>query len=85
MPSFMINNLDETIKNHLKTSALKHRCTIEDEIKRIISQAFLPSKKEKGLGTHLHQQIIALTLDGDLKLPVRSLPRSAPEFLENTE
>jgi hypothetical protein len=44
----------------------------------------LPNPSTKKFGSYLHQQIMAITNGIDLELPKRSLPRSIPDFSENS-
>ena len=84
MASLTIHNLDDNIKKHLQINARNHNCSIEDEVKLLLKQVFFPAKIQKKLGSRLHQQIIELTNGVELELPERSLPRSAPNFSENS-
>ena len=74
-----------TWKGNFKLMQKKHNCSTEEEIYRILSQALCPIEKQKNFGSHLHQQIIEISNGIELGLPARSLPRTAPDFLENTK
>ena len=85
MSTLILHHIDDEITTHLQLNATKHHCSIEDEVNRIPQQALFPNKSKKKLGSHLHQQIITLSSDTALELPKRSLPRPAPNFLEELE
>ncbi|MFU8789546.1 MAG: FitA-like ribbon-helix-helix domain-containing protein [Methylobacter sp.] len=80
MTVLTVHNLDDAIEKQLEINALKHHCSIEEEVCRILKQALLPAEKQKKLGSYLHQHIIAVNAGVELELPTRSLPRSAPDF-----
>lgn len=82
MATLTVHNLDEAIKKQLQLNAKQHDCSIEEEVRRILTQALFPTENKK-LGSYLHQQIMELTGGVELELPKRSLPRPAPDFNEN--
>jgi plasmid stability protein len=72
--------LDEKLMDSVQNYALKHNCSIEEEVYRILKKALLPIEPQKKFGSYLHQHIIELSGGVELELPTRSLPRSAPDF-----
>lgn len=84
MATLTVHNLDDVIKNQLQINASQHNCSVEEEARRILTQVLFPIEN-KGLGSYLHQQIMALTGGVEFDLPERSLPRSAPDFSANAQ
>ena len=84
MTTLTVHNIDDDMERQLQINARQHNCSTE-EVYRILEQALFPIEKRKNLGSRLHQQIMELTDGIDLELPNRSLPRAAPDFLENTK
>lgn len=82
MTTLTVHDIDETIQNRLQQNALKHNCSIEEEVRRILKQALLPIEPQKKFGSYLHQHIMELSGGIELELPKRSLPRSAPELYD---
>ena len=64
MPSLTVRNIDEDLKQRLKEQAAKHGCSMEEEVRRILRVALLPSRSQaghktpgtpqEGLGTEIH-------------------------------
>ncbi len=79
-----VHNIDDAIKEQLEINAMQHNCSIDEEVCRILKQALFSTEQPKKLGSYLHQQVIELTGGVELELPERSLPRSAPDFSENS-
>jgi plasmid stability protein len=84
MAMLTVRNLDETLKSQLRIKAAQHGCSMEEEVRRILREALLPTSRQKGLGSRLHQRIMELSGGGELELPARSMPRPNP-FSEQTE
>ena len=80
MTTLTVHDIDEDIENRLQENALKHNCSIEEEVRRILKQVLLPIEPQQKFGSYLHQHIIDTAADIELELPKRSLPRSAPDF-----
>ncbi len=78
MAMLTVRNLDDAIKSQLRIKAAQHGWSMEEEARRILREALLPDDHQKGLGTRLHHQIVEMGGGGELELPARSLPRSAP-------
>ncbi len=85
MTTLTFKNLDDNLEKQLKINAKKHNCSIEEEVYRILNQALFPIEKQKKLGSRLHQQIKEFTSDTEFEIPSRSLPRTAPNFSDNTQ
>lgn len=76
MTTLTLKNLDDEINKQLQINALKHHCSVEEEVYRILKQALVTQDEQKNFGTKLHQQIKSLIEDSEeLQLPKRSQPR----------
>ena len=80
MAMLTIRNIDESLKAKLKIMAAQQGVSMEEQTRRILREAVLVKpKKNKGLGTRIHQRFA--NVDGiDLALPTRSSSRKAPDF-----
>jgi len=78
MGMLTVRNLDEALKSRLRIRAAQHGCSMEEEARRILREALVPTGAERGPGTRLHQRILEESGGGDLSLPVRSQPRPSP-------
>ena len=85
MYTLTVHNLDDAMEKQLQIKAKQHNCSTEEEVYRILKKALFPMEKQKNLGSRLHEQIMEITNGIDLEEPTRSLPRAAPDFLENTK
>ncbi|MDD5272556.1 MAG: hypothetical protein PHU14_07545 [Methylovulum sp.] len=85
MSTLTVHNIDDLIKSQLEINAIKHNCSIDEEVCHILKQALFPTERQTKLGSYLHQQIIELTGGVELELPERSLPRPSPDFSEHAE
>ena len=84
MASIIIRKLDEEVKNRLRMAAARHRCSMEEEARRILSSALILDESERGLGTRIHK----LFTDQDgLEMPGRSTSdhRPLPEIFDLDE
>lgn len=80
MAMLTIRNIDETLKAKLKVMAAQHGLSMEEQTRQIIREAVLGKrKKEKGLGSRIHQRF-AKVGGIDLELPTRSPVRQAIDF-----
>ena len=84
MTTLTVHNLDDAMEKQLQIKAKQHNCSTEEEVYRILKKALFPADKQKNLGSRLHEQIMEITNGIELELPVRSRPRTAPNF-ENTK
>lgn len=80
MAMLTIRNLDDSLKVQLRIRAAQHGLSMEEEVRRILQQTLSPQSAQKGFGTRVHQRVVTLTGGIDLPLPMRSSPRSAPDF-----
>jgi len=89
MAMLTVRNIDEQLKTHLRIRAAEDGCSMEEEVRRILRNALTPTHAptapRSGIGSQLHQQIKALSGGADIELPVRSMPRPAPDFASDTQ
>lgn len=71
-----VRNLDETVKTKLRIRAAQHGWAMEEEVRRVLTQATLGVGQE-ALGSRIHARFKNL---GGLEVPARSAPRSALKF-----
>ena len=85
MTTLTVHNLDDAMEKQLQIKAKQHNCSPEEEAYRILKRSLFPLEKQKKIGSSLHEQIMELTSGIDLEAPTRSLPRTAPDFLDKTK
>ncbi len=81
MGMLTIRHLDDDLKARLRIRAAQHKCSMEEEVRRILQHILTPRTSRKGFGTRIHQRVAAIG-GVELALPTRSRPRSAPDFSE---
>lgn len=77
MSTLTVRNLDESVKTRLRVQAAQHGWAMEEEVRRILTQATLPARGDVMLGSHIQQRFATLGL---VEMPARQLPRAAPVF-----
>ncbi len=77
MAMLTIRNLDESVKTMLRVRAAQHGWAMEEEVRRILTQATQDRPPELKLGSRIHGRFKSI---GGLDLPARQKPRSAPTF-----
>ncbi|TXH71663.1 MAG: plasmid stabilization protein [Thiothrix sp.] len=82
MAILTIRNLDDVLKTQLRVRAAQHGRSMEEEARQILQQILAPKQSRTGLGTRIHQRVMALTGGEDLNLPKRSASRLPPTFAE---
>ena len=83
MASITVRNLDDEVKRKLRIRAAEHGCSMEAEVRVIISEAVgSTSKPRKGLGTRIHERFKAIG-GVDLELPKRGPMSEPPTFDES--
>lgn len=81
MSMLTIRNIEESLKHELRITAAKQGVSMEEQARIILREALIPKKIKKGLGSKIHQYFADIN-GVELKIPKRSLPRSAPDFSE---
>ena len=80
MASITVRNLDEDVKQKLRVRAAEHGCSMEAEVRGILTRAVNESPRpRKGLGTRIHERFKAIG-GVDLELPARTATREPPSF-----
>ncbi len=77
MGTLTVRNLDESVKTRLRIQAAKHGWAMEEEVRRILSQATLGLEQDIALGSRIHARFKQLN---GLEIPARSLPRTPPKL-----
>ena len=83
MASITVRNLDDEVKHKLRIRAAEHGCSMEAEVREILSEAVNSTPRpRKGLGTRIHERFKAIG-GIDLELPKRGPMREPPTFGES--
>ena len=80
MATLTVRNLDEAVKTRLRIQAAQHGWAMEEEVRRVLTQATMGSKSESSLafGSRIHGRFKSLGGLADLNLPARRSARPAP-------
>ena len=79
MASLTIRNLDNNLKSRLRLRAARHGCSMEAEVRSILSQVLAPSQPENNFAVAIHARFESLSVDS-LPIPARQEVRTPPEF-----
>lgn len=79
MASITIRNLDESVKNKLRIQSAQHGCSMEAEVRRILSQVLIPSANPTDFANRILQRFAGLNLDS-LPIPSRQAARIPPNM-----
>ena len=80
MASITVRNLDDEVKRKLRVRAAEHGCSMEAEVREILSEAVAAGPKpRKGLGTRIHKRFKAIG-GADLELPEREPMPELPQY-----
>lgn len=74
MASLTIRNLDEQLKTLLRLQAAQHGCSMEQEVRDILSRAVQEPPAGDNFAQRIHQRFAALQLD-ELPVPPRRAAR----------
>jgi plasmid stability protein len=77
MAMLTIRNLDESVKSMLRVQAAQHGWAMEEEVRRILTQATQGQLPELKLGSRIHERFKSI---GRVDLPARQKTRPAPTF-----
>jgi len=83
MASLTIRNLDNNLKTQLRLRAAQHGCSMEAEVRTILSQSLSPSSSDSNLADCIHKRFEALAVDS-LPIPPRQAVRTPPDFGEHS-
>ncbi len=80
MASITVRNLDDAVKHKLRIRAAEHGCSMEAEVREILTQAVneVP-RPRKGLATRIHERFKAIG-GVELELPEREPMPEPPVF-----
>jgi plasmid stability protein len=79
MASLTIRNLDDNLKIQLRLRAAQHGCSMEAEVRTILSQSLSPSSSDSNLADRIHKRFETLTVES-LPIPPRQTVRTPPDF-----
>lgn len=79
MAALTIINIDDEVKNRLRLQAAKHGCSMEQEVREILSRAVLPKRSQPAFAQRIQMHFAALELD-ELPVPERQLVRTSPKI-----
>ena len=80
LASITVRNLDDEVKRKLRIRAAEHGCSMEAEVREILTQAVYDvPKPRKGLDTRIHERFNAIG-GIDLELPERGPMREPPQY-----
>ncbi len=77
MAALTIRNIDDEVKNRLRLQAAQHGCSMEQEVREILSRAVLPKRNQPAFAQRIQKHFAALELDV-LPIPERQLVRTPP-------
>jgi len=81
MASLTIRNLDTNIKARLRLRAAQHGCSMEAEVRTILSQALTQPSEGENLADRIHNRFSRLAAES-LPIPTRQNVRTPPDFTE---
>jgi plasmid stability protein len=77
MAAITIRNIDDEVKNRLRLQAAQHGCSMEQEVRDILSHAVLPKRSQPAFAQRIQKHFASLELDA-LPIPERQLVRTPP-------
>ena len=81
MASLTIRNLDNNLKVQLRMRAARHGCSMEAEVRTILTQVLNMPVTGQNLATAIHQRFAAFGIES-LPVSPRRAVRNPPEFGE---
>lgn len=81
MASLTIRNLDNNLKTQLRLRAAQHGCSMEAEVRTILSQSLSPSSNDSNLADRIHKRFETFAVES-LPIPPRQAVRTPPDFGE---
>lgn len=79
MAAITIRNIDDEIKNRLRLQAARHGCSMEQEVREILSRALMSKRDQPAFAQRIQQRFSALKLDA-LPIPERQPTRIPPSM-----
>ena len=80
MAALTIRNIDDEVKNRLRLQAAQHGCSMEQEVREILSRAVLPKRNQPAFAQRIQKHFAALELDAALPIPERRTARTPPSM-----
>lgn len=81
MACLTIRNLDDDLKTRLRLQAAQHGCSMEAEVRNILSRALKPPAAENNFALQLRRRFEGLYPE-QLPIPPRQETRTPPEIGE---
>lgn len=81
MAAITIRNVDDEIKNRLRLQAARHGCSMEQEVREILSRALVPKREQAAFAQRIQQRFSALKLE-ELPIPKRRKARIPPSMAD---
>lgn len=79
MAALTIRNIDDEVKNRLRLQAAQHGCSMEQEVREILSRAVLPKRNPPAFAQRIQKHFASLELDA-LPVPERRMARTPPSI-----
>lgn len=79
MANLTIRKIDPAVKERLRVRAAQHGHSMEEEARRILSEACTPAESPTSLGD-LALELFGVEGGVELELPPRDRPREPPDF-----
>lgn len=79
MAALTIRNIDDEVKNRLRLQAAQHGCSMEQEVRDILSRAVLPKRNQPAFAQRIQKHFAALEVDA-LPIPERKAARKPPSM-----
>lgn len=79
MAALTIRNIDDEVKNRLRLQAAQHGCSMEQEVREILSRAVLPKRNQPAFAQRIQKHFASLELDA-LPVPERRMARTPPSI-----
>lgn len=83
MASLTIRNLDNDLKMKLRLRAAKRGCSMEAEVRNILSETLNAPTEEKNFAAAIRKRFESLYTES-LPIPPRQAVRTPPDFNEST-
>ena len=73
MTTLTVHNIDDAIKEQLEINAIRHNCSVDEKVCRILKQALFATEQPKKIGSYLHQHVMELIGSVELTLLERTV------------
>ncbi|MDO8262569.1 MAG: hypothetical protein Q7T21_05020 [Gallionella sp.] len=79
MAALTSRNIDDEVKNSLRLQAAQHGCSMEQEVREILSRAVLPKRNQPAFAQRIQKHFASFELDA-LPIPERKKARKPPSM-----